>query len=130
MNERNDTFHYTYSAEQQEEIKRIRKKYAAPEEDKMEQLRRLDGRATRKAQARSIALGVIGALILGTGMSLILTDLGSFMGTAASLIVGILLGLLGMVPIALAYPIYLRTAEKERERVAPEILRLTDELMQ
>lgn len=128
MNERNDTFHYTYSAEQQEEIKRIRKKYAAPEEDKMEQLRRLDGRATRKAQARSIALGVIGALILGTGMSLAMTELGAAAGVFA-LILGILVGIAGMVLVALAYPVYLRILKTERQRIAPEILRLTDELL-
>ena len=67
MEEKNETFNYTYSAKQQEEIKNIRKKYAAPEEDKMEQLRKLDRQVTQKAQAWAIALGVVGALILGTG---------------------------------------------------------------
>ena len=130
MNERNDTFHYTYSAEQQEEIKRIRDKYEAPAEaeDKMAYLRRLDGRATRKAQARSIALGVIGALILGTGMSLAMTELGAAAG-AFALILGILVGIAGMVLVALAYPVYLRILKTERQRIAPEILRLTDELL-
>ena len=128
MNERNDTFHYTYSAEQQEEIRRIRKKYAAPEETKMEQLRRLDGCATRKAQSWSIALGVIGALILGTGMSLTMTELGAAAGVFA-LILGSLIGVVGIVLVALAYPVYLRVLKKERQRVAPEILRLTDELL-
>ena len=125
-------FAYTYSAKEEAEIKRIRDKYTPQKSElsKLEQLRQLDESVTQKATAYALILGILGALILGSGMSLILTDLGSFMGTAASLIIGILLGLLGMVPIALAYPIYLRTVEKERERVAPEILRLTDELMQ
>ena len=129
MEERNDTFHYTYSAEQQQEIKNIRKKYAAPEENKMEQLRRLDRQVTQKAQAWSIALGVIGALILGTGMSLAMTELGAAAG-ALSLILGMIVGVVGIVLVALAYPVYLRILKKERQRVAPEILRLTDELMQ
>ena len=64
MENNQGTFTYTYSAQQQEEIKRIRKKYSAPEENKMDQLRRLDQRATQKAQAWAIAVGVIGALIL------------------------------------------------------------------
>lgn len=125
-------FAYTYSAKEEAEIKRIRDKYTPQKSElsKLEQLRRLDESVTQKATAYALILGILGALILGSGMSLILTDLGSFMGTAASLIIGILLGLLGMVPIALAYPVYLRTVEKERARVAPEILRLTDELMQ
>ena len=128
MEEKKETFNYTYSAEQQEEIKNIRKKYTAPEENKMEQLRRLDRKATQKAQAWAIALGVIGALILGTGMSLAMTNLsGSLGGTA--MFVGIPVGLIGILLVALAYPVYNRILKKERQHIAPEILRLTDELM-
>ena len=122
-------FDYTYSAEQQEEIKRIRKKYAAPEEDKMEQLRRLDRQASQKAQAWAIALGVIGALIMGTGMSIAMTELTGFLGGTAMLI-GIPIGVVGIALVALAYPVYTRILRQEQQRIAPEILRLTDELMQ
>jgi len=128
MEDNRETFHYTYSAQQQEEIRSIRKKYAAPEEDKMEQLRRLDRQATDKAQARSIALGVIGSLVLGTGMSLAMTDLSGFLSGAA-MFFGVLIGLIGIVLIALAYPVYHHALQKERQRIAPEILRLTDELL-
>lgn len=124
----NKTFNYTYSAEQQEEIKRIRKKYAAPAEDKMEQLRKLDRQASQKAQAWSIVLGVIGALILGTGMSIAMTELSGFLGGTA-MFIGIPVGLIGIVLVALAYPVYNRILKKERQRIAPEILRLTDELL-
>lgn len=125
MENNQGTFTYTYSAKQQEEIKRIRKKYSAPEENKMDQLRRLDQRATQKAQAWAIAVGVIGALILGTGMSLAMTELSSFLGGTA-MFIGIPIGLIGIVLVALAY---VRTLKKERQRIAPEILRLSDELM-
>lgn len=128
MEENKETFHYTYSAKQQEEIKTIRKKYMAPEEDKMEQLRRLDRRASQKAQAWAIALGVVGALVMGTGMSLAMTELSGFLGGTA-MFIGIPVGLMGMVLAALAYPVYNRVLKKERQRVAPEILRLTDELL-
>lgn len=129
MEENNKTFHYTYSAEQQKEIRRIRKKYAAPEEDKMEQLRRLDRRAGQKAQAWAVALGVMGALALGTGMSLVMTELSGLLGGMAML-VGIPVGLLGIVLVALAYPVYNRILKRERRKIAPEILRLADELLQ
>ena len=128
MEKNQETFTYTYSAQQQEEIKRIRKKYSAPEENKMDQLRRLDQRATQKAQAWAIAVGVIGALILGTGMSLAMTELSGFLGGTA-MFIGIPVGLIGIVLVALAYPLYTRTLKKERQRIAPEILRLSDELM-
>ena len=128
MEEKNGTFSYTYSAKQQEEIKNIRKKYAAPEDDKMEQLRKLDRRATQKAQIRAIMLGVVGALILGVGMSLAMTDLAGFLGGTA-MFVGIPVGLIGIVLVSLAYPAYNRALKREQQRIAPEILRLTDELI-
>ncbi len=123
------SFEYTYSAERQQEIEAIRKKYLPKQEDKMEQLRALHNSATKKAQAASIAIGVIGTLIFGTGMSLCLTDLGAALGHFA-MILGIIVGLVGLVLVAMAYPVYNRAIKKERERIAPEILRLTDELMQ
>lgn len=128
MENKDTSFSYTYSADQQKEIEQIRKKYLPKEEDKMEQLRKLHNSASQKAQAASIAIGVIGALILGTGMSLCMTDLGASLGHLA-LVLGILVGLAGMVLVALAYPVYNRILTRERQRIAPEILRLTDELM-
>lgn len=128
MEIKTETFHYTYSARQQEEIRNIRKKYAAPQEDKMEQLRRLDRCASQKAQSWAIALGVTGTLVLGTGMSLAMTELAALPRETAML-VGIPVGLLGIVLVALALPVYNRILKKERQRIAPEILRLTDELL-
>ena len=125
----NHSFEYTYSAERQQEIEAIRKKYLPKEEDKMEQLRRLHSIPTEKAQAASIAIGVLGTLILGTGMSLCMTELGAALGHLA-MVIGILVGLFGLVMVALAYPVYNIVLRKERQRIAPEILRLSEELLQ
>lgn len=124
-----ECFNYTYSAKQQEEIKAIRKKYMAPEENKMEQLRRLDASVTRKATVRSVTIGVIGALIMGLGMSISMTDIGAVFGPFLSMVIGIVIGIVGIALVCLAYPIYSRTLKAERERIAPEVLRLSDELM-
>ncbi len=124
----NHSFEYTYCAQRQQEVEEIRKAYLPKEEDKMEQLRRLHSIPTQKAKSASIAVGVIGALILGTGMSLCMTDLGAALGNLA-MIMGVIIGLAGMILVTLAYPIYNRTLKKERERIASEILRLTDELL-
>ena len=126
--ENKEGFSFTYSAEQQKEIEAIRKKYLPNEVDKMEQLRRLHSIPTQKAQAASLAVGIIGTLILGTGMSLCMTELGAALGNLA-MTMGIIVGLAGIILVALAYPIYNRTLEKERERIASEILRMTDELL-
>ena len=131
--ENKETFQYTYSAKEQKEIQAIRKKYTAPEQnaDKLEQLRRLDAAVTHKATSVSLVFGIIGALILGMGMSLAMTDIGRFIGLAGgmAMLVGIMIGFLGIVLVCTAYPVYNAILKKEREKIAPEIIRLTDELM-
>ncbi len=121
-NQEKEKFSYTYSAKEQEEVNRIRKKYVA-EEDKMEQLRRLDAGVTEKATAVSIFVGIIGALIMGIGMCCAMVWQGLWF------IPGIIIGLIGMAVVALAYPVYQKIMKKEREKIAPEIIRLTDELL-
>ena len=118
-----ETFTYTYSAEQQEEVKKIREKYIPKETDKMEQLRRLDKSVTKKGTTFSLIVGIIGSLILGFGMSCCLV------WTDTLLTVGIIVGLVGIAVVASAYPLYNAVTKKEREKLAPEIIRLTDELM-
>ena len=119
-----DSFEFTYSAPEQEEIRRIREKYLPPQEhrSKLERLRELDEGVTRRGTVVSLVLGVVGTLILGAGMSLCLVW--------ARYLPGVSLGLLGMAMAACAYPAYVRITRREKERVAPEILRLTEELMQ
>lgn len=116
-------FQYSYSAKQQEEIKRIRSKYEAAQEDKMAYLRRLDERAGKKGTILSIVLGVIGTLVLGLGMCCVLVWQNTWF------IPGIVIGIVGLAVLSLAYPVYLQVTKKEREKIAPEILRLTDELL-
>lgn len=120
--ENKETFSYTYSAKEQEEIKKIRKKYVPKEADKMERLRRLDAGVTQKGTAISLVVGIIGALILGTGMSMCMVWTELF-------VLGIIVGIVGIVMVSAAYPIYSYVTKKEREKIAPEIIRLTDELM-
>ena len=129
--ENKEGFEFTYSAKEQEEIKRIRKKYATPveEEDKMAQLRRLDAGVYSKATTAALVIGIIGALVMGLGMSIVMTDIGAALGTILAMVVGVGIGVIGIVLICLAYPMYTRTLKKEREKIAPEIIRLTDELM-
>ena len=124
----NHSFEYTYSAQRQQEVEAIRKAYLPKEEDKMEQLRRLHSIPTQKAQAASLAVGIIGALILGTGMSLCMTELGAALGSLA-IIIGVAVGLVGIVLVAVAYPLYNRVLKTQREKIAFEILRLSDELL-
>ena len=126
-------FSYTYSAKEQEELKRIRDKYTASTEaeDKMARLRRLDASVTKTARVVSIILGIVGSLILGFGMSLVMTDLRKILGVYEdlSMIIGIVVGALGCLLVSLAYPIYNALVSSKRKKLAPEIISLADELM-
>ena len=130
--EQNQKFDFTYSAAQQQEIENIRSQYLPKEEkeeDKMDTLRKLHNSASQKAQRSAIILGVIGCFVMGTGMSLVMTKLGALLGNLGP-VIGIVIGLAGIAFVALAYPFYNRILKKERERSAPQILRLTDELLE
>lgn len=121
-----ETFSYTYSALQQKEIRSIREKYETPareEKDKMEQLRRLDRSASVPGMAVSITVGVVGLLVFGLGMCC------TTAWADTLFYIGIVIGIVGIVGMIAAYPVYVRMTKKRREKLAPEILRLSDELM-
>lgn len=123
MEKNENVFEYTYSAPQQDEVKKIREKYLPKEQSRMDQLRDLDHKVTQKGMALSLAIGIIGSLILGIGMCCTMVWSGIWF------VPGIIIGIIGMIGVSMAYPVYTRTTQKERERIAPEILRLTEELM-
>lgn len=128
-------FTFTYSAREQAEVKRIREKYTggqAAAEDKLSRLRRLDAGVTEAAQTVALVLGIVGALLFGLGLSLVMTELPALigLGTTVAAILGILIGISGGVLAGLAYPAYCAVVRRRRAKVAPEILRLTDELME
>lgn len=132
-NQEKNGFTYIYSAGEQAELRRIRNKYTAPNEseDKMARLRRLDASVTNTAQAVALVFGVIGTLILGFGMSLCMTELAEILGSHSDLamVIGIPVGVVGGILASLAYPIYHAIVKAKRKKLAPEIIRLTDELM-
>ena len=126
MEEKKETFTYTYSAKEQEEIKKIRDKYTPPtkEETSMEQLRRLDESATKRATVVSLIVGIISALLLGVGMCCAMVP-----GWERYFIPGIVIGVVGIIGVIAAYPIYNHMVKRKRAKLAPEIIRLSDELM-
>ena len=118
-------FQFSYSAAERAEVERIRKKYQPRDDNKLEQIKRLDSAVTQKSTMYSIIIGVVGALLLGIGMCCTLVW-GALTFVFA---LGIVIGIIGIGVLALAYPVYIYIEKKERERIAPEILRLTDELL-
>lgn len=125
MEEKRETFTYTYSAARQEELKRIREKYAptTQEEDKMERLRKLDRDVTKPGLIAALTVGVVSTLVMGFGMCC------TMVWGETLFVPGIVIGVIGIAGICAAYPLYIRVTKRQREKLAPEIMRLTDELM-
>ena len=117
-----EVFEYTYSAPAQDEVKRIREKYLPKEMTKLDQLRALDASVTKRGNAISIAHGILFALILGLGMSCCMVWAGKLF------LPGIVIGCIGLAGVAATYPIYNHIVKQDRNKIAPEILRLTEEL--
>ena len=133
-NDEDKEFNYTYSTKQRDEVRAIRNKYAPsePEEvDSITLLRNIDSEVTRKATVRALTTGVIGALLMGTGMSMLMTDISSKAGlnSGISLLIGITIGMVGLLIMCVTYPLYNHILERERARVADEVIRLSDELL-
>ena len=121
MNNEN-AFQYTYSARDNQEVLNIRKKYLPQEETKLEELKRLDNLVQASGVVESLCAGIGGAMIFGLGMCLSLEIIGN------AVWLGILLGLVGMLGMLAAYPVYRRYFAKAKARYAPRILELTAEL--
>ena len=117
-----EVFEYTYSAPRQSEVQKIREKYLPKEVTKLDQLRALDAGVTRRGTAVSLVHGVLYTLVLGLGMSCCMVWAGKLFFP------GILIGCVGLAGVAATYPIYSRIVREDREKIAPEILRLTEEL--
>lgn len=130
MQDNKEKFSYTYSADEQEELLRIREKYQPKSEDKMDIIRKLDASVNKKATMCSIIVGLAGALIMGMGMSFTMTDIGSnIFSDDICMIIGIIIGIIGIMAVCLAYPLYNHVLKIQRKKIAPRILELTDELM-
>ncbi len=121
--DKSEKFEYTYSPKQQTELEKIRRKYSEDtEETKMDRLRKLDKSVTRPGTTIAVALGIIGTLTMGVGMCCVLEwDI---------FVPGIIIGVIGMAVMGTAYPVYKAVTALRKKKIAPEILRLTDEIEQ
>jgi len=121
--ENNNLFIYNYSAAQNREVEHIRKKYLPKEESKIDTLRRLDSRAQSAGIIPSLFIGIIGCLIFGVGMCF---GLDVFAGADWLTVLFCAIGVCIMLP---AYPLYKRISTKTKEELTPEILRLSNEII-
>lgn len=114
---------------QQLMAEKIRSRYTEKELTELDELRRLDAEVKRPANVFAYVFGSISAIIMGTGMSLVMTDIGATIGIASAMIPGITVGVLGMIMALINYPIYKRILSSRRSKHGKEILELSDKIM-
>ena len=109
-------------------VEKIRSQYMETGHTDLDALKVLDAKVKKPARVFGFAYGSIGAVIMGAGMSLCMTELGASLGDFA-LAQGIPVGVSGILLVSLAYPVFRKTLRTEREKIASDILKLTDDLL-
>lgn len=123
------TFVYTYSAKQNKELQEIRSRYLPPKESSLDALKALDRKVARPANVFAYAFGTVSAIIMGSGMSLVMTDISQIIGLNNPMLYGIAIGVVGMAMALLNYPIFRRILSSRRKKYGEKILTLSDKIM-
>ena len=111
-------------------VQKIRTQYTEGTHTELDTLKALDARVKKPANIFAYIYGACSAIIMGAGMSLVMTDIGATVGLADPMIPGIVIGVVGMVLALSTYPIYKKLLKSRKKKYAPEILKLSEKLMQ
>ena len=111
-------------------VQKIRTQYTEKEHTRLEKLKALDCKVKRPANMFAYVFGTISAIIMGCGMSLVMTDLGSYLGLQDSMGAGIVVGVVGLVLAVFNYPIYKGMLASRRKTYAQQIIQLSDSILQ
>lgn len=111
-------------------VQKIRTQYTEKQHTELDELKALDTRVKRPAAVFAYIFGSVSALVMGAGMSLVMTDLGSILGLTNTMVPGILVGVAGLALALLTYPLYQRILSARKKKYAPQILALSEKLMQ
>lgn len=110
-------------------VQKIRTQYTERQHTELDELKALDVKVKKPANVFAYTYGAAGAVVMGAGMSLVMTDIGAMIGLTATMAPGIAVGVVGLGMALSTYPNYNRVLKQEREKIAPEILHLSDELL-
>ncbi len=110
-------------------VQKIRTQYTEKESTQLDALKELDAKVKRPATVFAWIFGAVSALVMGAGMSLVMTDIGSIVGIENSMLPGIVVGVVGMALAIVNYPIYKKLLAGRRKKYAGQIIALSDQLM-
>lgn len=108
---------------------KIRSEYIQKKTTELDELRALDAKVRRPANIFAAAFGTLSALVMGSGMSLVMSDIGEILGISNSMTTGTIIGIIGMGMAALTYPVYKKILKGRKEKYAAEIMKLSDKIV-
>ena len=115
--------------DQQFMAQKIRTQYMEKTPSELDALRELDSKVKRPANVFAYTYGSISAIVMGAGMSLVMTDIGATIGIASAIDPGIAIGVVGLVMALLTYPMYKGILNSRKKKYGAEILKLSDKIM-
>ena len=110
-------------------VQQIRTQYTEKEHTQLDELKKLDNEVKRPANVFAYIFGSVGAIIMGSGMSLVMTDIGSTIGIKDAMVPGIIIGIAGMLMAIINYPIHKSILTSRRKKYADQIMELSDKIM-
>lgn len=128
MNQEN-TFRYKYSAKENKEVEKICAQYMEKEHSQLDTLKALDAKVKRPANVFAYIFGSISAIIMGSGMSLVMTDIGSSIGVENAMVPGIIIGIVGMLMAIINYPMHKSILTSRKKKYAEQIMKISDKIM-
>ena len=110
-------------------VQKIRTQYTEKQHTELDELKALDAKVKKPANTFGYTYGSVSAIVMGTGMSLVMTDIGSVVGLASAMVPGIAIGVVGLGMALTTYPIYKRILNSRKKKYAPEIMALSEKIM-
>ena len=110
-------------------VEKIRSQYTQQEHTELDALKALDAKVKKPANVFGYTYGSISAIIMGAGMSLVMTDIGAMIGLTATMVPGVVIGVAGMGMALTTYPIYKRILTSRKKKYASKIMELSERVM-
>ncbi|MBQ1258724.1 MAG: dihydropteridine reductase [Clostridia bacterium] len=108
---------------------RIRTQYTEKQATELDSLRALDAKVKRPANVFAYVFGSLSAIIMGSGMSLVMTDIGAIIGITSTMVPGIAIGVVGLLMAVANYPIYKGILNSRKKKYASKIIELSDKIL-
>ena len=109
-------------------VQKIRTQYTEKQHTELDELKALDAKVKRPANVFAYIYGSVSAIVMGAGMSLVMTDIGATIGLASAMVPGIAIGVVGLGLALTTYPIYKGMLNARRKKYAPQILELSEKI--